>query len=162
MMNKLDAFMVVFTLVVFLSTVAFATYPRQVLAFIGERLPMAEYPKAIAASDVVAYSDGTTTEITISNTRLVELRPLCTGSMVPTFGCNSTIYAERLDGDEELHVSDIVVYNNSYGEFISHRIVAIEKDGTYTLRGDANPTEDKPVRREQMVYRVIGILYTEG
>jgi hypothetical protein len=160
MMDMLDGFMVCFVCFVFLSACVLAAYPGQVMTFIGERLPMIEYPKVLNVSDVTAYSDGITTEITISNTKLVKMRPLCTGSMLPTFGCNSTIYGEVLDADDEVHVSDIIVYNNSRGDYISHRIVAINQDGTYTLRGDNNPTEDMPVRRGQMLYRVIGILYT--
>ena len=54
---------------------------------------------------------------------------------------------------EIIAVGDIVVWKNEKG-FTIHRVVKLDKD-TLTTKGDANFTEDPPVRYQDVVGRVV-------
>ncbi len=50
-----------------------------------------------------------------------------------------------------LHRYDIPLYQRENGSFILHRIVKVEKDGTYTCVGDGQTTLETGVQQEQVV-----------
>lgn len=51
----------------------------------------------------------------------------------------------------ELKKYDLPLYRRSNGAFVLHRIVKVEKDGTYTCCGDHQWCLEKGLRREQMI-----------
>ena len=51
----------------------------------------------------------------------------------------------------ELKKNDLPFYRRSNGQFVLHRIVKVEKDGTYTCCGDHQWVLEKGLRREQMI-----------
>lgn len=50
-----------------------------------------------------------------------------------------------------LHRYDIPLYQRENGSFILHRIVKVEKDGTYTCVGDGQTTLETGVQQEQII-----------
>ncbi len=51
----------------------------------------------------------------------------------------------------ELKKNDLPLYRRDDGAFVLHRIVKVEKDGTYTCCGDHQTQLEKGLRREQMI-----------
>lgn len=64
-----------------------------------------------------------------------------TGSMEPTFNVGSIIYYEKIN-PTKFEKNDILVWENSAGEYISHRIVDINEKYEFTTKGDANNSVD--------------------
>ena len=76
-----------------------------------------------------------------------------TGSMEPTFNVGSIIYYEKIN-PTKFEKNDILVWENSSGEYISHRIVDINEKYEFTTKGDANNSVDsEKVLLEQVVGR---------
>ena len=73
-----------------------------------------------------------------------------TGSMEPTIMADDLILVQEREGYEP---GDIVVYQSG-SVLVVHRIVAMDET-TVTTRGDANNTDDTPVRREMIKGEVI-------
>ena len=51
----------------------------------------------------------------------------------------------------ELKKNDLPLYRRSNGAFVLHRIVKVNKDGTYTCCGDHQWQLEKGLKREQMI-----------
>ncbi len=73
-----------------------------------------------------------------------------TSSMAPLIKPGDLIIDHHLQTNETPQVGQIVGYR--YGNMlITHRIIAVNRDGTYTIKGDANPLPDPfPVSRSQI------------
>ncbi len=56
---------------------------------------------------------------------------------------------------------DMLFYRRKNGQFVLHRLMRIEKDGTYTMCGDAQTVLEKGIRSEQIIGYVQG-LYRKG
>lgn len=52
---------------------------------------------------------------------------------------------------EPLKKNDLPLYRRRDGAFVLHRIIKVEKDGTYTCCGDHQWTPEPGLRREQMI-----------
>ncbi len=52
---------------------------------------------------------------------------------------------------KELKKNDLPLYRRDDGAFVLHRIIKVEKDGTYTCCGDHQCVPEKGLRREQMI-----------
>ena len=52
---------------------------------------------------------------------------------------------------EDLKKNDLPFYLRSNGQFVLHRIVKVEKDGTYTCCGDHQWALERGLKREQMI-----------
>ena len=63
------------------------------------------------------------------------------GSMEPTYHVGSLLYVEEADADE-IEVGDAITFYISEDTLVTHRVVAINEDGTYTTKGDANDEND--------------------
>ena len=50
-------------------------------------------------------------------------------------------------------VGDIVVFEEE-GSLITHRIIRIDEDNNIVTRGDANNTEDEPMKRDDVIAEV--------
>jgi signal peptidase I len=90
---------------------------------------------------------------------LFGLRPLVfrSGSMSPTIGTGALAIAHRTDA-ADLHKGDIVSVPMTSGERVTHRILAMERDGKdaiLTLKGDANDTPDLAPYRVSHADRVL-------
>ncbi|MGO2052182.1 MAG: signal peptidase I [Glutamicibacter sp.] len=78
-----------------------------------------------------------------------------TGSMRPEFPPGSLIVVRPADM-EEIRIGDVVTYQLTSGEpeVVTHRVAAVSStlsgETQFTLRGDANNTDDDPVRPEQI------------
>lgn len=84
-----------------------------------------------------------------------------TGSMIPTLDESSVVLYEIVPYDD-LHVGDIVVYSNRDGIHVIHRLAEKRGDDFWPL-GDHNGKMDgEYVTRQNFLYRVWGILYTDG
>lgn len=65
------------------------------------------------------------------------------GSMSPAINVGDAVLLEQNVSKEDLKENDIVAYTNKNNETVVHRIIAINKDGTYITKGDHNNTADK-------------------
>lgn len=52
---------------------------------------------------------------------------------------------------EKLKKNGLPLYRRSNGQFVLHRIVKVEKDGTYTCCGDHQWWREKGIRHDQMI-----------
>lgn len=52
---------------------------------------------------------------------------------------------------KELKKNDLPFYRRADGAFVLHRIVKVEKDGTYTMCGDHQTQLEKGIRRKQII-----------
>jgi signal peptidase I len=82
-----------------------------------------------------------------------------TGSMEPTLHVGECIVMEKISPDE-LREGDIIAYiseaEDIRGKMVTHRIYAVLDDGTFDMRGDANPVSDRlHVRKDQVVGRYL-------
>lgn len=104
----------------------------------------------------------TSSDVTIKLSNAVIGRIEATGSMLPTLNQDSTALMIPPKSDNDIREGDIVVYESEDG-LIVHRILRVSKDekGWFaTAKGDNAPEADKEkIRREQIRYIVIGILY---
>ena len=77
---------------------------------------------------------------------------ITSGSMWPVLKEGDLVFIQSVK-KEEFALRDIIVYRNEdNGGFTIHRIVKLGAD-TLITKGDANFTEDKPVKYEQVVGR---------
>lgn len=53
---------------------------------------------------------------------------------------------------------DLPLYRRRSGQFVLHRVVRVEKDGTYTMCGDHQTALEKGIRQEQII--AIATAYT--
>jgi signal peptidase I len=64
-------------------------------------------------------------------------------SMQPTFERGDLIFVKGVDSISDIKVHDIIVYQDSTGREIVHRVVNIQ-DNIITTRGDHNTNDDPP------------------
>jgi len=89
-------------------------------------------------------------------------RYAATGSMLPVLNEASKGIKIPVTDPEQLHIGDIVTYENTKGDLIIHRIVSIglDENGTFYLtKGDNNLAIDAKVRYEQIKYKLIALVY---
>ncbi len=80
---------------------------------------------------------------------------IVTGSMEPTIYKDEYVIVKKAD-TSKLEFGDIIAYYSEApdikGRLVIHRIVEVQPDGTFILKGDANSTADKlPVRADQIL-----------
>lgn len=80
----------------------------------------------------------------------MQLFKVSSGSMEPVIKVNNLIIVKK---QKEYHEGDIVTYKKGK-EYITHRIVDIDGE-EITTRGDANNTNDKTFKEEQIVGKYI-------
>jgi len=76
-------------------------------------------------------------------------------SMWPALKKGDLIFLKGVDKAEDLQVGDIVAFEHPKGITV-HRVLEVRGD-LITTKGDANPAEDKPIRFDQVVGRVLTI-----
>lgn len=76
-----------------------------------------------------------------------------TGSMEDTIKIKDIVIVKLTDDVKE---NDIITYKND-GNFVTHRIIRIEDDQIVT-KGDANNSEDDPIRKGDIVGKVVFII----
>ena len=88
-----------------------------------------------------------------------ELYPKGT-SMLPLIrqGKDSVILVSLPD---EIKKGDIPLYKREDGSFVLHRIVRVEKDGTYTMCGDNQTELERGIKKEQMIALVAAVCHGE-
>ena len=85
---------------------------------------------------------------------------IMTASMEPTIDVHQIVVTVPVS-PEEIKVGDIVTYDlysnisTSIRQTIIHRVVAINKDGSFIFKGDNNDETDKPVDASRIGYKVI-------
>ena len=82
--------------------------------------------------------------------RIMGIRPfiVLSGSMEKEIKTGSVAYADTRAKVEDVKIGDIIVFKLDKA-YVTHRVIAINEDNTFTTKGDANETEDlAPVRFE--------------
>ena len=70
------------------------------------------------------------------------------GSMEPQIKTGAVAYVNTHMGAEKIKVGDIIAFKVENKQ-VTHRVIAINEDNTFTTKGDANETEDiAPVKFE--------------
>ena len=75
-------------------------------------------------------------------------------SMVPTFTRGDLIFIKGVNSISDIKIGDIIVYQDSTGREIVHRVVNIQ-DNTITTKGDANLTDDPPFPFDRVKGKVL-------
>jgi signal peptidase I len=77
-------------------------------------------------------------------------------SMTPTFERGDLIFVKGVDSISNIKIGDIIVYQDSSGKEIVHRVVNIDlSDNMVTTRGDANPNNDPPFSFDRVKGKVL-------
>jgi hypothetical protein len=125
-------------------------------------------PKTPATSDInyKLYGGpiGEASQIAISYPNLSIGRVRATGSMSPGISSQSTIIETTNYSSYNLTPGQIIVYENSVGEHILHRIHDVDTSNgfCYETKGDANFYSDPDcVQPEQIRSLVLGVLFRE-
>ncbi|MBQ6132714.1 MAG: S24/S26 family peptidase [Lachnospiraceae bacterium] len=82
---------------------------------------------------------------------------ISTRSMEPALLMNTTVYAKPVMASD-VKEGDVIAYryDTKRGSvYVIHRIVGMNEDGTYRLKGDNEEKEDPPVKAEQIEYLVV-------
>lgn len=80
--------------------------------------------------------------------------PVTGTSNLPTLsGGRDEIILGRVD--QPLKKRDLPLYRRDSGQYVLHRIVSVQKDGTYTCCGDNQWTLEPGIRPDQVIGRVI-------
>ena len=80
------------------------------------------------------------------------------GSMSGEFETGDTILIKEIKNEGDLKIGDVITYRTDKSTMVTHRIVNITKIGgelNYTLKGDANNTEDS----EKVIFSNIDGIY---
>ena len=82
-----------------------------------------------------------------------------TGSMEPSIHVDDYILIKKTD-TEDLKVGDVITFLSDDPQILdmpnSHRIIKINDDGTFTVKGDANPAEDVyKVRADRIIGKYV-------
>lgn len=67
---------------------------------------------------------------------------ITSNSMAPRISIGDLVILAPVDPGDELVPGTVVTFAVADGRLITHRVVAVREDGTYTTRGDANPVAD--------------------
>lgn len=73
-----------------------------------------------------------------------------TGSMKDTLQIEDIIIVKLVNDD--INKNDIITFRQD-GNLVTHRLVRME-DGMYFTKGDNNPTEDKPIKKDDILGKV--------
>jgi hypothetical protein len=122
------------------------------------------YAKSVNYSEVEpmlnVWRSGFNGEYMIAHTTDIRYK---TNSMSSTFGVGNTLILDY--NVEDVRVGDIIGFSNHtvFGnDGATHRVVRIDGGCIYT-RGDGNFIEDGVcVEKEDVVFKVIGVIYTDG
>ena len=82
---------------------------------------------------------------------------VATGSMANTINIGDIVVVKVNEAFKE---NDIIVYKEE-NSFITHRVIKIDGQDLIT-RGDANNSEDKPIKSDQILGKVIDIIPKKG
>ena len=70
-----------------------------------------------------------------------------------------TVYLSRLE--RPARRGDILLYQRASGQYVLHRVWKVEKDGTFTMVGDAQ-TELEPGIREDQIIAIVTLVLRKG
>jgi signal peptidase len=98
--------------------------PKRILAFAATAIFV-----AVVGVVVCGWSNG------------VRFYAVESGSMLPTFGEGDLVIDTPTSAATVFRVGDVITFHPTPGYTVTHRIVAIDKDGIAT-KGDANPSGD--------------------
>lgn len=121
-------------------------------------------PSAKSDYGMTATTNEALTWIALDPTKRAKGRAESSGSMLRVFDSTSVILLEKVAPTDKLNIGDICGYTNTdlTKDEISHRLIRIDPSGMLVFKGDNNDAEDPPVTRNKVVWRVVGILYTNG
>lgn len=83
---------------------------------------------------------------------MVEALPLIvSGSSMTPFlvGGRDTVYLSRLE--RPVRRGDILLYQRDSGQYVLHRVWKVEKNGTFTMVGDAQVELEHGIREDQVI-----------
>lgn len=79
--------------------------------------------------------------------------PVAGSSMTPFLHDGDMVYLDRPEG--ELKKADIVLYTRPSGQYILHRIVKVNADGSFIMLGDAQTDRERIKSEKQIHGRVV-------
>lgn len=77
------------------------------------------------------------------------------GSMTPALPVGSIVYVDTKADAKGLTVGDVIAFDLGEGKTCTHRISAVNADGTYTTKGDANGHDDAAAVPPSEVFGVV-------
>ena len=75
-------------------------------------------------------------------------------SMLPLIkqGVDAVVLAKSTEASLQKH--DIAFYKRDNGQFVLHRVMSLENDGTYTMCGDNQLSLERGIREDQIIAKV--------
>ena len=67
-----------------------------------------------------------------------------------------TVYLSRLE--RPVRRGDILLYQRDNGQYVLHRVWRVEKDGTFTIVGDAQKELERGIREDQIIAIVTSVI----
>ena len=133
---------------------------KKILSFIGwVFMVLAIFILAVAALSF--YNSRKTGE----PTTIFGYRPVyvLTGSMEPYMREHSIVITKELTAKDKVNIGDVITFHVTDTDgtklVVTHRINAINADGTYTTKGDNNNVTDSiPITKDNMEARVIFVM----
>ncbi len=107
--------------------------------------------KAIGIFQTISILIGVAAIILLLIPTIIGINPfiVLSGSMEGEIKIGSIAYANTHAKVEDVEVGDIIVFKIDKS-YVTHRVISINDDDTFTTKGDANQTEDlAPVKFEQ-------------
>ena len=80
---------------------------------------------------------------------------ITSGSMWPSLKKGDLVLIKGIGSKEEVQMGDIIVYQNPKG-FTIHRVIRINNN-TLVTKGDANNTEDEPIKYDKIIGKTLTI-----
>ena len=115
----------------------------------------------------VKYGDG---EYHLLGKDTTSIRLACDSgeSMLPTFNCDDTLIIREVEAPSELNLGDIILFRENDGGLVIHRLFSV-MDGMYQTKADnlgslviknqQIVSSDTPIKFEQIIAKVVGIIY---
>lgn len=103
------------------------------------------YNLKVQKKDYVSYFGYTTFNIT-------------SGSMEPTIHVDDYVFVKI--NNKKIKKGDIITFKNN-NNIITHRVVKIDND-TITTKGDSNNVNDEPIKRKEIIGKVVHIGHEYG
>ena len=77
-------------------------------------------------------------------------------SMTPSINKGDAVIIDKTYNKDKLKVNDVIAYKDKDDKIIVHRIININRDGTFITKGDMNNTSDREyVKKDQIQGKVI-------
>lgn len=118
--------------------------------------------RGLAAGLAIAMAAAAAGPVVVPRLAGCETAVILTGSMTPIIQPGDVVIIRPVtDPNRDIQTGDVVTFREQDGSMVTHRVVlkSVSADTSWlTTRGDANNTDDAPIKVGQVVGKVIGLV----